>query len=119
MPTRRTRTVPAVMTRTETVGPRGCRAGGGRSGPCRRLLRRHGSRGRLLVVPGASELRVVAVLANTQLALRARSHVGSLSCGPRRGGRDGTYYNNAVRDCVFCRIIARESPADIEYEDDE
>jgi histidine triad (HIT) family protein len=23
-----------------------------------------------------------------------------------------------VRDCVFCRIIARESPADIEYEDD-
>jgi histidine triad (HIT) family protein len=23
-----------------------------------------------------------------------------------------------MRDCVFCRIIARESPADIEYEDD-
>src|SRR5207237_4689338 len=28
----------------------------------------------------------------------------------RRGG--------AVTDCVFCRIIARESAADIEYEDD-
>ena len=24
-----------------------------------------------------------------------------------------------TRDCVFCRIVARESPADIEYEDDE
>ena len=24
-----------------------------------------------------------------------------------------------IRDCVFCRIVARESPADIEYEDDE
>jgi histidine triad (HIT) family protein len=23
-----------------------------------------------------------------------------------------------VTDCVFCRIVARESPADIEYEDD-
>jgi histidine triad (HIT) family protein len=23
-----------------------------------------------------------------------------------------------VSDCVFCRIVARESPADIEYEDD-
>lgn len=23
-----------------------------------------------------------------------------------------------MTDCVFCRIIARESPADIEYEDD-
>ncbi len=23
-----------------------------------------------------------------------------------------------MRDCVFCRIVARESPADIEYEDD-
>jgi histidine triad (HIT) family protein len=25
----------------------------------------------------------------------------------------------ADTDCVFCRIVARESPADIEYEDDE
>ena len=24
-----------------------------------------------------------------------------------------------TRDCVFCRIVARESPADIKYEDDE
>ncbi|OGK88524.1 MAG: histidine triad nucleotide-binding protein [Candidatus Rokubacteria bacterium GWC2_70_16] len=24
-----------------------------------------------------------------------------------------------TRDCVFCRIVAGESPADIEYEDDE
>jgi len=24
-----------------------------------------------------------------------------------------------TRDCVFCRIVARKSPADIEYEDDE
>src|SRR5690242_10325354 len=47
------------------------------------------------------------------------SAVISLSCGPHRGRRDAAYYNNAVRDCVFCRIIARESPADIEYEDDE
>jgi histidine triad (HIT) family protein len=23
-----------------------------------------------------------------------------------------------MRDCLFCRIVARESPADIEYEDD-
>jgi len=23
-----------------------------------------------------------------------------------------------VKDCVFCRIVARETPADIEYEDD-
>jgi len=23
-----------------------------------------------------------------------------------------------VKDCAFCRIVARESPADIEYEDD-
>lgn len=28
------------------------------------------------------------------------------------------YYSKAVTDCVFCRIVARESPADIEYEDD-
>ena len=23
-----------------------------------------------------------------------------------------------TRDCVFCRVVARESPADVEYEDD-
>jgi len=28
------------------------------------------------------------------------------------------YYNKAVTDCMFCRIVARQSPADIEYEDE-
>jgi histidine triad (HIT) family protein len=31
----------------------------------------------------------------------------------------GAYYSNAVTDCVFCRIVARQSTADIEYEDDD
>ena len=36
------------------------------------------------------------------------------------GERDvaSAYYSKAVTDCVFCRIVARESSADIEYEDD-
>src|ERR687888_1330205 len=28
------------------------------------------------------------------------------------------YYTGPMTDCLFCRIVARESPADIEYEDD-
>ena len=28
------------------------------------------------------------------------------------------YYSKIVTDCPFCRIVSRQSPADIEYEDD-
>ena len=36
------------------------------------------------------------------------------------GRRDTSrYYSNAVTDCVFCRIVSGQSPADIEYEDDD
>ncbi len=62
---------------------------------------------------------MVAVLPDTQLALRTRPHCPLISFGCRSSREDtSAYYSNAVTDCVFCRIIARESPADIELEDD-
>ena len=46
---------------------------------------------------------------------RAFSFVGVVAS--RRGA--SAYYSKAVMDCLFCRIVARQSPADIEYEDNE
>src|SRR6185503_5984875 len=74
-----------------------------------------------LVVPDGSELHVVAVLANAQLALGAGAHRNTPF---RRGGFwerrsiAGDFRRPPVNDCLFCRIVARQSPADIVYEDD-
>src|SRR6266446_451954 len=95
-------------------------------GDCRRsrrarsgLLRFGGARDRTaLVVPDGPELHVVTVLPDTELALRARPHARLVSFS-----RDSTAYytgpmTTAGADCLFCRIVARRSDAEIEYEDD-
>jgi len=71
------------------------------------------------VVPHGSELDVVTVLPDTELALRARPHALTISFL-----RDSTTYytgpmTTAGADCLFCRIVARRSDAEIEYEDDQ
>jgi len=70
------------------------------------------------VVPDGPELHVVTVLPDTELALRARPHARLVSFS-----RDSTAYytgpmTTAGADCLFCRIVARRSDAEIEYEDD-
>src|SRR5712664_3264742 len=102
------------------------RRGGHPSGRRRRLrgfLCASGPGRALLVDPHRAELHVIAVLPDSELALRTRAHerfprfilwqnVGAARIihdpgGPVTGG------------CVFCRIVARENPADIVYEDED
>src|SRR2546425_2941179 len=85
------------------------------SGLLRFCGRRHGT---ALVVPDGSQLHVIAVLSDAELALRARPHFLTVSFP-----RDSTaYYTGPMTttgaDCLFCRIVARRSEAEIEYEDD-
>jgi histidine triad (HIT) family protein len=56
---------------------------------------------------------MVAVSADAELALRTGSHqaISFLSYADR------VLYRTVV-DCLFCRIVRRESAADVEYEDD-
>src|SRR3990170_3242845 len=72
-----------------------------------------------LVVPGGAELHVVTVLADPALAPGARSHRKLLLAVASWGSAIiASVQGGSVKDCAFCRIVARESPADIEYEDD-
>src|SRR5262245_50409905 len=76
------------------------------------------ARGAGLVVPRRPQLDVVAVAADAVLALRTRSHRRRLlRVISRRRIIQGPMVAPAA-DCLFCRIVARTTPADIEYEDD-
>src|SRR6267142_2147242 len=74
-----------------------------------------------LVIPDRAELDVVAVLPDAQLALGTGAHSDSSSSVGRLDERRiiQGLRRLAVSDCAFCRIIARQSPADIVYEDDD
>src|SRR2546422_6342879 len=84
------------------------------SGPGRPLGGAH------LVIPDGTELHVVAVLADALLALGTGAHRDSSSSVGRLDERRIIQASRrpAVTDCLFCRIVARQSPADIVYEDD-
>src|SRR5262245_23194579 len=47
-------------------------------------------------------------------ARRSTSHASPVARSDRSGGTGASVKD----DCVFCRIVARRTPADIEYEDD-
>src|SRR5262249_18525760 len=76
-----------------------------------------------LMDPDRAQLHVVAVLSDAQLAFGAGAHERSLdSFAGAMTTRPVLYTSRGgpVTDgCLFCRIVVRESPADIVYENDE
>src|SRR5260221_2878581 len=69
------------------------------------------------------KLDVVAILPDAKLAFAAGAHDGSLDSFSGRIATRPVLYTSRegpmTDGCVFCRVVARESPADIVYEDDE
>src|SRR5215470_11469574 len=70
---------------------------------------------------------MITVLPNAQLTLGAGPHVVSLRRNRRSRRRPTVTASSIIHEpggpvtpgCVFCRIAAKESPAEIAYEDDE